>query len=148
QGIVSGSGALRIIFALETCGWEASDLDVYVPCGKVAVMHNFLLFAGYTNSTVHHAGNHAYAAIRTISTFKKNDRKVDIIESSNSSAVTPILSFHLTALMNYVTPLSFFSAYAAHTSRRHAVVNPMIFDRGQLTLPTCLALAKYRDRGF
>ncbi|KAF8125567.1 hypothetical protein EV363DRAFT_1402332 [Boletus edulis] len=93
-GVVSGSGTLHIIFALETRGWEASDLDVYIPCGKVAIITNFLF----------------------------------------------ILAFHLMALMNYVTPLSIFSAYA--------VVNPILFDRGQLTLPTCLALAKYQNRGF
>ncbi|KAF8136451.1 hypothetical protein EV363DRAFT_1294080 [Boletus edulis] len=148
QAVVSGSCALRIIFALETRGWEASDLDVYVPRGKVAIMTRFLLSAVYLAPTVHHAGHHAYDAILTVSTFMKNDHKVDIIESSNSSAVAPILAFHLTALMNYVTPLSVFSAYAGFTSRRHAVVNPMLFDRGHLTLPTCLALAKYRERGF
>ncbi|KAF8122482.1 hypothetical protein EV363DRAFT_1182593 [Boletus edulis] len=148
QGVVSGSCALRIIFALETRGWEASDLDVYVPRGKVAIMTRFLLSAGYLSPTVHHAGYHAYDAILTVSSFQKNGHKVDIIESCNSSAVAPILAFHLTALMNYVTPLSVFSAYAGFTTRRQAVVNPILFDRGQLTLRTCLALAKYRERGF
>ncbi|KAG6373152.1 hypothetical protein JVT61DRAFT_6767 [Boletus reticuloceps] len=111
-------------------------------------MTKFLSSAGYSNTAVHHAGNHAYTAIHTVFTFMKNDRKVDVIESNNSSAIAPILVFYLTALMNYVMPFSIFSAYAGHTSRQHAVINPMLFDHSQLTLPTSLALVKYWDHGF
>ncbi|KAG6382100.1 hypothetical protein JVT61DRAFT_743 [Boletus reticuloceps] len=150
SGVVSGSGALQILFFMETYGWAPSDMDIYVPLGNVDFMTTFLMAAGYSEISVHTSARPGYPnpSVQTVRTFKQANRKIDIVESSNCSPIAPILEFHITALMNYITPFSVFSAYAGFTSCGKAIVNPMVFDRARLTLPTCMAIAKYRDRGF
>ncbi|KAF8125576.1 hypothetical protein EV363DRAFT_1175684 [Boletus edulis] len=149
-GVVSGSGALRILFFMETYGWAPSDMDIYVPLGNVDIVTNFLIAAGYSEESVHRWANRGYAdsSVQTVRTFKHHNRKIDVVESSNCSPITPILEFHITALMNYVTPFSVFSAYAGITSHRKAIIHPMVFHRVRLTLPTCMVIAKYRERGL
>ncbi|KAG6378304.1 hypothetical protein JVT61DRAFT_14024 [Boletus reticuloceps] len=150
MGVLSGSGALRILFFMETYGWEPSDMDIYVPLGKADFLTTFVTAAGYSEDLVHPQDHRGYAHgfIQTVRRFKQDNRRIDVVESTNRSPIAPILEFHITALMNYVTPLSVFSAYGEFTSHGKAIVHPMVFDQARLTLTTCMAIAKYRDRGF
>ncbi|KAF8439781.1 hypothetical protein L210DRAFT_3319189, partial [Boletus edulis BED1] len=148
QAVISGSSALQLLFSLETSTWKANDLDVYVANGQVTTLDDFLRSSGFTCANSSTFPTYSLGSIRTITSYFREDRKVDLIQSRTHSALSPIFEFHLSPLMNYVSADSFFSAYPSLTARRQAIINPMLFDHGNLGIGTLYALLKYRQRGF
>ncbi|KAG6379426.1 hypothetical protein JVT61DRAFT_11895 [Boletus reticuloceps] len=82
MGVLSGSGALRILFFMETYGWEPSDMDIYVPLGKADFLTTFVTAAGYSEDLVHPWEHRGYADgfIQTVS----HDRGFTILSTVQS----------------------------------------------------------------
>ncbi|KAF8443750.1 hypothetical protein L210DRAFT_861889 [Boletus edulis BED1] len=148
HAVISSSAALQLLFSLETSSWKANDLDLYVAFGQMSPLHDFLINAGFSRSNPPFSPAYSLGSIRTITTYHSENWKVNIIESRTHSPLSPIFEFHLSSSMNFISADSFFSTYPSLTARCCAIVNPMLFDLGNVRIGTLNALLKYCRRGF
>jgi hypothetical protein len=138
NGVVSGSGALSVLFAVETSGWIANDLDIYILNGQpqTVMLRKFLNASGFSRRSLSCSHPYSRGNIKSVGTFIHGSSKVDVIESCTQSAFSPILAFHLTTVMNYFSADTIFSAYPTLTGQHRGIINPRLFDRGRLQLLT------------
>jgi len=146
--VISGSAVLKLLFSWENRLWDAKDLDVYVAYENAIPFLDFLHSCGYSCISMLPSHPYLIGSIRSVVTFCQGARKIDVILSRTSSSIMPIFEFHLTAVMNFISPNFLFSAYPFLTSSKCAIVNPRLFHFGRVKLPTLQALLKYRGHGF
>ncbi|KAH7906873.1 hypothetical protein BJ138DRAFT_1117192 [Hygrophoropsis aurantiaca] len=152
QGVISGSTALKLVLAQWTIGWDAKDLDVYVPKDRGLPVIGFLATKGYNSvgEVEERYGDLHDQAISTIRHMQKDDKHIDIIESVSDSAIAPILRFHSTTVMNFFTAQFCFCAYPGLTTHYRATINygcvlqARPSQRGHLVL----CWKKYEERGY
>jgi hypothetical protein len=145
NSVISGSSAL---WFLEKCPshWSACDLDIYVPLNNVDPILAFLSKEGYENVTRTIRAGDGYSLDRmhlhSISQWKKDGRKIDVLESTSKSAVDPLKSFHSTLVMNFIAWNSMSVLYPSLTFRKIAIVQDATGQRGSWWRK------KYSERGF
>lgn len=137
-----------MLFGIENLTWSVNDLDIYVPFGAKRSLVNFFKAIGFTGSLVHCSRPYGGGSIHSIESFQCSHCKLDVVESRTHSPLSPILEFHSTTLMNYVSVDSIFLAYLSFTGQKRLIVNPGHFTHGKLKKPTLYTLCKYRDHGF
>jgi len=80
--------------------------------------------------------------LRFISQWKKDGRKIDVLESESESAIDPLKSFHSTLVMNFIAWNSISVLYPSLTFRKIAIVQDATGQRGSWWRK------KYSARGF
>jgi hypothetical protein len=133
NGVVSGSGALSVLCAVETSGWIANDLDIYILNGQpqTVMLRKFLNASGFSRRSLSCSHPYSRGNIKSVGTFIHGSNKVDIIESCTQSAFSPILACHLTTVINYFSADTIFSAYPTLTGQHRGIINPKIVRPGQ-----------------
>ncbi|KAG1780904.1 hypothetical protein EV702DRAFT_963291 [Suillus placidus] len=91
---------------------------------------------------------HDSSAIQKIFKLEKGDKKIDVIITDWASAIIPILQFHSTVVMNYITARTLVSLYPNWMKENRGLVNPCMYLDNTTNLRTVLALMKYVNRGF
>ena len=81
HAVISGSTALKMIFGYENSGWHCRDLDIYAPVDKTAPLHDYFLVNGYSKAGTITCCRYSGSTVRTITTFRRGDLKVDVVES-------------------------------------------------------------------
>ncbi|KAG6849655.1 hypothetical protein H0H93_006576 [Arthromyces matolae] len=148
SAVISGSSALAVI---NPWIYDPVDLDVYVNSYMADVLVN-LLKEEYNMVQVEPPTPQQYdeppGNIFAIYTLRHGPFKVDVVES-RSSAMSPIFTFHSTAVMNCISSRSIFCAFPHLTSSFRNLgswaFDPMI---SQTIAYRQLKLDKYTDRGY
>ncbi|PVG03866.1 hypothetical protein CPB86DRAFT_778963 [Serendipita vermifera] len=120
--IISGSSVLWLVDGMNRA-WTPGDLDIYAPEGMTRHMIQFLHEDGYT-TVLGGQFNNPYLKfnhLHSVTKLKNGDASIDVMESSNSSAIHPLTAFHVTAVMNYLTADSITMLYPKLTFSRLAV---------------------------
>ena len=117
DGIVSGSTALHIMLPKASTSWSPSDLNVYIP-----LCHKFQLTCLLEKKGYHieNEGNNIHSTysssdIFSVMMFANKHNKIDVVISTSLCTVSPIFNFHSTAIMNFISANSIFSAYPSLT---------------------------------
>ncbi|KAG2038930.1 hypothetical protein BDR03DRAFT_953141 [Suillus americanus] len=71
-----------------------------------------------------------------------------IIQMPLISPIVPILQYHSTVVMNYMTARTFVSLYPEWIKEKKSLLNPAVCMDNKINLQTVLALMKYVRRGF
>jgi hypothetical protein len=95
----------------------------------------------------------APCGIHRVHCLHKQNLSVDVITSTSQSAIMPILHFHSTVVMNWISQDGIFSVYPKLTCSHRGLINPLSFTHNQFVpaLPAAgarSALKKYFERGF
>lgn len=162
RSVISGSLALSV--ALDD-QWRANDLDIYVPyrTPKSDVIAHIIDREGYhiqavvARYTPVAEGDQispldSIAGITRITKFLKmssdcKTTKIDLIESTDYNALTPILKFDSTWSMNWITADSITVAYPRLTLRHEGVFSKTQVLKAYIHLPSWKS--KYlKERGF
>lgn len=153
HSVVSGSTALHFILDSPR-SWTASDCDLYVPFGASDTIQKYLRGresyedprgrSGKPDDYVKAIQNsrHNPSIHSVVHLYRSNGMKIDIIESTSTSALHPLAFFWSTHVTNYISadtlcvtyPSLTFNGRGCYVPITHAAV-----DR---------ALAKYEARGF
>ncbi|KAG2133027.1 hypothetical protein DEU56DRAFT_757246 [Suillus clintonianus] len=147
--VISGSSALSLVQA-ETEAVNAKDLDVYTTEGfEDDVVKHFKEKENYIGvQNIVRQQQYDSSAITKIIKLEKRGKKVDIIVTHWSCAIAPIIQFHTTCVMNYITSRSLVCLYPCWTCANEGFINPLLYVDGKTTLYTVDALMKYTRRGF
>lgn len=106
QMVVSGSRALAVAQpSVAEFVWN-SDVDLYAPFGKVSEFDEYMRGQRFTAVRRHPAVNgfdeEGYevhrSGIHSVTTYTKGRIIIDVVESIDASPLTPIFSFHSTAV--------------------------------------------------
>lgn len=130
KSIFSGSEVLRFIDTADgSPDWSAADLDIYTtsPEGERVLEH--FEQQGYHASVQEGNGEteRPYAdstGVACVVHLLKPPRKVDVVFSTNHSAITPVAHFWSTLVCNIVTAHSIYVAYPKSTLRRKGYKRP------------------------
>lgn len=96
-----------------------------------------------------HYGGQEIKGIADVTRMSKGSLSVDLILSAGPTALLPVLHFHSTVVMNYLSGRGFFSAYPVITDRSMSLINPLSFyPRAAIPPKVHVCLAKYARRGF
>jgi hypothetical protein len=88
-----------------------------------------------------------------VTSIKRGDWCMDIISSVNFNVISPIFSFHLTIVFNWITADSLFSAYPKLTCTHRGLLNLNTFSCNQFVPVSppasfCCCLKKYYEHGL
>ncbi|KAG8908068.1 hypothetical protein FRB99_000512 [Tulasnella sp. 403] len=159
QCVLSGSSALDFVLGADK-HWESADLDIYAPLGaKCASIIRYLHNDGYETTKIydHNPSFHPYGnqEFRTVTKLFKivelpgrepRRLSIDVIESQLSNSLAPILRFHTTAVMNWISADSITVAYPSLTFQHIGVYG---LRPGNPRQPRHARwMNKYTDRGF
>lgn len=155
KSMVSGSSVLRFMMPAAKVLWEPKDLDVYTPRGGSRPVVDFLTLEGYMevcrwSTKPKTDGEYRQrCGIRDVITMSKEALSIDVVESSSPSPFISIASFHLTAVMNFVSGDGFLSAYPALTILERTFANRLAYTP-ELVPPIKIVdcYRKYEGRGF
>ncbi|KAH7904554.1 hypothetical protein BJ138DRAFT_1236942 [Hygrophoropsis aurantiaca] len=146
SSVISGSLALQFLLPAVNCSWGAIDMDIYsTQSGYETILINLLL-DGYTMVCNRYSNYYTSFAINRVIKLVKGNRSIDIIVSQTNNVLLPILHFHSTVVMNYLSADSFFSAYPMLTIEYRGLINRSPYNTNVRS--TARALAKYQYRGF
>lgn len=89
-------------------------------------------------------------SITSVTKMRRGTQCIDVVESSRKNVFPTIVRFHITALMNYITATSFFSAYPMATAAEQAMASTLSYQLGLSPTPaaTVKYFEKYISRGF
>lgn len=163
--VLSGSAALEIV---QPGSCRPQDLDFYCPCDKLAqVMTFFVTVCGFVDETTakdlaDYSG--LGTGVKTVKTLRHGEfpaLKINVVQSSTASPHVPILFFHSTIVMNFVSNDGIAQLYPALTSRKRGqccsgcerrlltvslgLINRV---RRRLHRQNHAAILKYLERGF
>ncbi|KAH6874124.1 hypothetical protein BKA70DRAFT_1240661 [Coprinopsis sp. MPI-PUGE-AT-0042] len=157
--VISGSFALKAVLA---SSFTPGDIDIYCPKGRSEEVFLFLKDNGYedetrcqrnfaNNSTISVEGQFGahYDGLDTaieqiyLLIHPGTGKKINVICSFLSSALIPILLFHSTLLMNWISQDGIACLYPGLTLRKRGLQNEF-----PARSKTKEALLKYRERGF
>ncbi|KAI9067078.1 hypothetical protein FKP32DRAFT_1531238, partial [Trametes sanguinea] len=150
HAVISGSFALA--FLTTNCGpsFSPRDLDIYVPRGYARRMANYLsTHEGYSRllyQTQRYGDN---PAMHSIHYLGNGQQRVDIIESSNHSALSPLPNFWASHVINYLSADSYCISYPTFTLRHHALLSAIQLVQLRYPSPkTTDLMHKYSARGY
>nr|KAG8987912.1 hypothetical protein FRB93_004358 [Tulasnella sp. JGI-2019a]KAG9039459.1 hypothetical protein FRB95_010748 [Tulasnella sp. JGI-2019a] len=170
--VISGSWALAFLLGLgDEVAWSAKDVDLYVPNGNscerlvtylstiegYTEVQHYLLSGGLEQATLRQLDpeeqSEAYTfnrrGIHNVYIVKKvlkdgTCRSIDIIESIGPSAVSPIVSFDYTCVMNWIAHDSIVCLYPKLTFKKLGIDQSIKGDGHRVQS----RMLKYRQRGF
>lgn len=162
RAVISGSLALWFIIGGADC-WFPHDCDIYTPLGEAEALHSYLRsHAGYEpdasrkdfvndsseseyedSSSPDPRANPSIASVQHL--INGTRHKIDIIESSNASALFPLPRFWSTILPNYISADSLCCPYPFLTLRHQGCL--CLADMAPVA-PVLRAMEKYKDRHF
>ncbi|KAG6871433.1 hypothetical protein C0992_010967, partial [Termitomyces sp. T32_za158] len=126
------------------------DLDLYVPNGEWRkVLHQLVHDYGYTVDP--DPLDNAYSRVTGIYHVVRYCRGacvVDLVVSMTDDSVVPIINFHSTLIMNYMSGTNIVCAYPDLTFNRRGLVNSRRLILSELDYDIISPLIKYRRRGF
>ncbi|KAH6888878.1 hypothetical protein BKA70DRAFT_886565 [Coprinopsis sp. MPI-PUGE-AT-0042] len=153
---MAGSASNKVI---DDGGWFNKDIDLYTPASSVPEVIEYLQRCGYGEPTVENP--HAIpvdpnsqfkpyerqGAVQQILALhhNKTGRKVNVMQSSTESSVAPIVAFHSTVVMNWISYDGVTCLYPALTLKRKGISNVLPSFK---TAKKQAALRKYEDRGY
>ncbi|KIK22655.1 hypothetical protein PISMIDRAFT_38354, partial [Pisolithus microcarpus 441] len=125
DAVISGSTALHLLLPKSGTAWTPKDLDLYVPLRTSAVLLARLESEGYGIISQHPADveHYSYSHVHEVVVVGKGERKIDVIISKTSTALSPIFQFHSTAVMNFISADTIFCTYPRLTLERLSMVN-------------------------
>ncbi|KAG2127796.1 hypothetical protein BD769DRAFT_1356915, partial [Suillus cothurnatus] len=147
--VVSGSCVLSLVQA-ERGGTIPKDMDVYITEKYEAeVLNHFKEEEGYecTQEMVTKPEYESSVVYKIHKLVKKN-KQVDVIITHWKCAIAPILQFHSTAVMNYITADSIVCLYPRWTTANKSLIHPRMYLENLTHLSMLNALMKYQKRGF
>ncbi|KAG2752531.1 hypothetical protein P692DRAFT_201663656, partial [Suillus brevipes Sb2] len=147
--VISGSSALHL-FQAKSKAVALQDLDIYVTREfEEIVLEHLKEVEGYkVKKTATRRIDYDSSAITKVHKLAHKKKKIDVIITDWASAIVPILQYHSTVVMNYITARTFVSLYPKWTNQMKSLVNPCIYMDDKSNLRTALALMKYIRRGF
>ncbi|KAI6033734.1 hypothetical protein BKA83DRAFT_37683, partial [Pisolithus microcarpus] len=115
--VISGSTALHIMLPKHQTTWAPQDLDIYVPQATSQQLLRKVLFEGYMTMKDVDLSKKGYTYCKFLCLFilTKGHHRIDVIISSMSAAISPILQFHSTTIMNFISVDTIFCCYPSLT---------------------------------
>ncbi|KAI0682872.1 hypothetical protein C8T65DRAFT_553015, partial [Cerioporus squamosus] len=124
QAVISGSFALNYMQRGHATPFEIGDLDIYVPRGYVYRVAHYLVLVEHYHFDDRQANQYPKtAAFKTILRLAKGDIHIDIIESSESSALFPLTRFWATHVQNFMGADAFMLSYPDLTLRSRGLLS-------------------------
>jgi len=137
KGCITGSAALEVIMNDCEASWQAGDLDVSVPKEQSCRLCLYLeQKEGYVredtadgDSTSHQRAGYEqlikHKKLRSVCKLRspKTGRRIDVLESTDESCISPLCDFHSTAVVNALFPDRITCYFPAHTLRYRAIRN-------------------------
>src|SRR6267154_1961444 len=164
KAVISGSIVLYPMISTNFSGtnsnsdhWLPSDMDIYMNNTRSPLIDYMIQIEGFKLCGEKIRGRDeqyiAPCGIHRVHCLHKQNLSVDVITSTSQSAIMPILHFHSTVVMNWISQDGIFSAYPKLTCSHHGLINPLSFTQNQFVpaLPAAgarSALKKYFKRGF
>lgn len=147
--IIGGSSALQL-FQAKSEAFVLWDMDVYVTKDfEEEVIDHLKEDEDYkVTRTVMRKRNYDSSSIIKVNKLARGNQMIDVIVTDWASAIVPILQYHSTAVMNYITARTFTSLYPKWTRDKKSLVNPAVYLDDKSDVSTALALMKYVGRGF
>ncbi|KAG8907588.1 hypothetical protein FRB99_003512 [Tulasnella sp. 403] len=154
--VISGSSALAFLLGADR-KWSSQDLDMYAPSGRdCRKLIQYLQGEGFETNAVRTIPNHNYGDnhINGVTKLVKRGVRdngqnyelwIDVIESKSHNPLLPILLFHSTVVINWISADSVTVAYPALTFRHKGVCG---ISTNVNALPWANWARKYRERGF
>jgi hypothetical protein len=148
--VVLGSNGLNLIMP-KSQEFAVHDIDIYATEKYEHVMVEYLKCEeGYTvthkmcRKTEYDSG-----AIAKVYKLENEEKRMDIIVTHWNCAIAPILQFHSTIVMNYITADSIVSMYYPEwTCQSKGFIHPRLYMEDMTNLRTVQALMKYVRHGF
>ncbi|KAG1844559.1 hypothetical protein C8R48DRAFT_735493 [Suillus tomentosus] len=149
DSIVSGSTALNLIMP-QSQHFATHDVDIYVTEKYEHVVVEYLKHQEeYTVADkINPKAEYDDSAIARIYKLENGGKKIDIIVTHRECAIAPVLQFHSTVVMNYITADDIVCMYPKWTCDRKGFINPRLYMEDKTNLRTVEALMKYTKRGF
>ncbi|KAG1838187.1 hypothetical protein DFJ58DRAFT_668491 [Suillus subalutaceus] len=146
--IISGSSALHL-FQAKSAAIALRDMDIYGTHEfEEEVLKHFKEKEGYEVTLISERKTEYSSTIKKVYKMQKEMQKVDLIITEWASAIVPILQYHSTAVMNYMTARTFVSLYPKWTNDMKSLVNPRMYLGDTANIRTVTALMKYVRHGF
>ncbi|KAG1839108.1 hypothetical protein DFJ58DRAFT_630013, partial [Suillus subalutaceus] len=126
------------------------DMDVYITEKfETEVLNHFKEKEGYecTQEMVTKT-EYESSTICKIHKLVRGEKQVNVIVTDWRCALAPILQFHSTAVMNYITASSIVCLYPRWTTTNRSLIHPRIYLENLTHLSMLYVLMKYRRRGF
>lgn len=124
--ILSGSAALEMAIPGAS---PPNDLDFYCPCGQLeAVIRFFVETQGYRDVTEGTGECARYGdllvgikAVHRLELVARPCKQLNVIESTTASALAPVLFFHSSVVMNFVSAEGVMMLYPSLTSKKRGM---------------------------
>ncbi|KAI1786385.1 hypothetical protein LXA43DRAFT_875209, partial [Ganoderma leucocontextum] len=119
------SGSLALALFLSPVGWEPGDLDIYVGDTRYfAFVDDFeRLFPVVLEADMSCPHPATYNGIKRVRRYATaSGKRLELIQSRSPNAVSPLLFFWSSVVVNFVTPRGAVCAYPAHTLHRRGLV--------------------------
>ncbi|KIK19910.1 hypothetical protein PISMIDRAFT_63470, partial [Pisolithus microcarpus 441] len=123
--IILGSTALHILLPTHGTAWTPGDLDIYIPQSTSAHLLKKLVLEGFTSVSEVDMNKKGYSHCKLSCVFvlTKGHLCINVLVSSTSAAISPILQFHSTTVMNFISADTIFSCYPSLTLRHLSMMN-------------------------
>ncbi|KAG1793308.1 uncharacterized protein HD556DRAFT_1214509, partial [Suillus plorans] len=147
--VISGSSALHLVQA-KARSVGLRDMDIYATLEfEDEVMNHFKAAEGYkVTSKGGRKQGYDTSAVQKVCELDKEGKKVDIIITDWPNVIMPVLQYHSTAVMNYITAHSLVCLYPQWTKEKKSLVNPRMYLEDGTNVRGVMALMKYVRRGF
>ncbi|KAG1855295.1 hypothetical protein F4604DRAFT_1685776 [Suillus subluteus] len=148
--VISGSTTLGLVQA-KAGSVTSQDMDVYATqTFEKEILVHLKEGEGYNEvREVVRQPDYDGSAIKKIYKLEKEEKKIDVIVMHWTCTIAPILQFHTTSIMNYVTTCKLMCLYPCWTCDNKGFVNPCLYLEGKTNLSTVDGLMKYYVRqGF
>lgn len=143
---ISGSSALQ--FCLNNAKWKASDLDIYTSNHAYLAVQNRMYQEDYILVEEYNFYGDV-SRLAHVSKFFKAGVNVDVIQSTDDLAVSPLDGFWGTLPMNAVSLRGYCISYPRLTMNELGIMHHFgMVNHQQLTLRTHNAKFKYEPRNF
>ncbi|PVF94354.1 hypothetical protein CPB86DRAFT_818049 [Serendipita vermifera] len=150
RSIISGSSALWFVEGKQ-CNWSPGDLDIYTPRNLKDDLINYLLIQGYEVISGQPVMVDFYERsdirLKSITKLQFGNRKIDVLESRTDSPVEPLMWFHSTIAMNFITWNSIHVLYPNLLFRKTAVAQYQVV-KNQRSQGGDEWSSKYKNRGY
>ncbi|KIK18417.1 hypothetical protein PISMIDRAFT_37793, partial [Pisolithus microcarpus 441] len=125
DAVISGSTALHLLLPEHGTPWTPNNLDLYVPLRTCAVLLERLRSQGFAITSQHptNVAHYSYSHVHEVVVVCKGQRKIDVVISKTTTALSPIFQFHSTAVMNFVSADTIFCSYPRLTLQQLSMVN-------------------------
>ncbi|KAI6007115.1 hypothetical protein EDD15DRAFT_2152953, partial [Pisolithus albus] len=150
DAVISGSMALHILLPQNGTAWTPRDLDIYMAQTSSAYLLKKLFREGFTSASEVDLNEMGYrhCNLSHVVVLTRDHLRIDILVSSTSAAISPILQFHSTAVMNFISVDTIFSCYPFLTLQHLSIMNVGLLYHSMSKHSLIDAVMKYQRHGF